>query len=202
MKIYLDAGHGRNIYGNYDSGAVDNKSNDKYNTIEATVNVDMVNRIAHHLRELSPSIIVYTGHIDPNLQKDLGAKATDEDDLKEAVAAANKAKVDLYVSLHCNSSPNGTAAGFEVHYHGSKSKLVASTISAKFADISAKYHVKNRGIVNNPSLYVLKKTTMPSILIEIGFISNSKEEATLNNAHYREDLALVIASALIKDKSL
>ena len=42
--------------------------------------------------------------------------------------------------------------------------------------------LRNRGIVERPGLYVLRKTQMPAVLVEMGFISNAGDAALMNNS--------------------
>ena len=55
---------------------------------------------------------------------------------------------------------------------------------------------KDRGLVERPNLYVLRTSEMPSILVELGFISNLTEEEKLMDAAYREKAADAIAKGV------
>ena len=95
---------------------------------------------------------------------------------------ANKENCDYFISLHMNSSTNKSAKGVEVWVYDEKSKV---------------YNTPNRGVKVSKNFSVLRKTKMPSILIEIDFISNSTVETSLQSEKYIKDIANTISSTLL-----
>jgi len=90
--------------------------------------------------------------------------------LSDRVNKAIDFNANLFISLHCNASEDETANGVEVWvYENSKAFDLAKTVCEL---ISRRVDLKNRGVKTTSKLYVLKKTPMPAILVEMGFITS------------------------------
>lgn len=90
------------------------------------------------------------------------------DNLKEAVTLANTEGADLFVSIHLNA---GGGTGCEAYtWNGKKTKQAVGV-----CEELAKLGFKNRGVKKNNSLYVLKNTEMPALLIEVCFVDNKQD---------------------------
>lgn len=102
-------------------------------------------------------------------------------------AAENHA--DLFVSLHGNSDPNGTASGTETYYTRDDSKAFAEAVHPYLVAATG---LKDRG-VKQQSLHVTRETTMPAILLETGFLTNATDVAVIfdDDAQYRIAAAIV-----------
>ena len=120
--------------------------------------------------------------------------------LTKRVNIANNAGADLFVSLHHNSA-TAAASGVEVYYSSksqdenfggvySNSKLSASMNLAKSISesITSSTGAINRG-AKDGNLFVCRNTTMPSVLVELGFISNPDEAKNCADSSY-QDLAV------------
>ncbi|BDU81637.1 bacteriophage endolysin (N-acetylmuramoyl-L-alanine amidase) [Clostridium perfringens A] len=79
----------------------------------------------------------------------------------------------VYISIHLNSFSGGTANGVEVliNARGGNAEKYAKRVQNKL--VSLGYY--NRAVKVNSGLYVLRKTTMPAILCECGFINNERD---------------------------
>jgi N-acetylmuramoyl-L-alanine amidase len=98
---------------------------------------------------------------------------------------------DLFVSIHANSAHTTRAAGPETFFYNLASQIFASelqTAMMRFTGIS-------RGVKRAPFV-VLRDTSAPSVLAEIGFISNPEEEEKLSEPDYRERLAEALSRGL------
>ena len=195
-SVYLDAGHGEGVTGKYDPGAVDGVNKSEGDTIvtrENDIAVDMVSRIAHLLRAKNDAAGNSNQGVNPQHGKILGSTG-DRENLFEAVRAANALDSDLFVSIHCNSSVAANAHGFEVFYNTEAGKRVAVLVNdAVKAGVDGIY---SRGIKHNETFYVLRKTKMTAVLIELCFISNQADEVKINNRKYRQALAVAISDAI------
>lgn len=99
-------------------------------------------------------------------------------DLAQRVLIANKAKVDLYISIHLDSFSNPDANGVTVF---TTTTSGAKEIAKKVVDnVSNCCGYKNRGL-KHKSFYVIKNTIAPAFLIECGFVTN-KEDCKRFNA--------------------
>lgn len=101
--------------------------------------------------------------------------------LKARVDDANSWGADFYISLHANASSIASASGSE--------GFAYSTSSAGYPmgtdileEISRTTGLQNRGMSLRPSLYVLRKTRMPAVLIELGFITNIGDALLMNDS--------------------
>ena len=117
--------------------------------------------------------------------------------ISDRVAAANHAKVNLYVSVHANALGGGnwsSGQGVETyHYPGSKeSEKLSNIIHAKLAGGTEQ---KDRG-VKSANFYVLRKTAMPAVLVECGFMTNPKEAELLKSESFRIECAEEICAGI------
>ena len=109
---------------------------------------------------------------------------------------ANKENCDYFVSIHMNSATNKSAKGVEVWVYDEKSKVynLAKDICS---NLSKALNTPNRGVKISKSFSVLRKTKMPSLLIEIDFISNLSVENYLKDETYIHDIAQSISNSLL-----
>ena len=91
------------------------------------------------------------------------------DDLDAVVAAANDWPADIFVSLHCNASPGRNARGTETLYYSEQGRLLS------------KVPTIDRGCKERQGLYVLRRTVMTAILVELAFIDNNDDLELLEN---------------------
>ena len=135
------------------------------------------------------------------LEKGYQVKLTRNQDmeltLEDRAKTANETGADLYISIHQNSSQEANADGIEVWY----SRQNQGEESERLSRIIQKYAVQNTGaksreIVENEELYVIRECTMPSCLIETGFLSNKAECDKLAAAEYQERLGDGIAAGI------
>ena len=99
---------------------------------------------------------------------------------QERVDTANKAKADIFISIHANAYSNGESNGTETHFCGEKKNSAAGRYLAYQLqrELLASLELRDRG-VKESSFYVLTKTEMPSALVEMAFMSNAEEEKLL-----------------------
>lgn len=120
--------------------------------------------------------------------------------LEERCKIANNKKADFFVSIHRNSAKTGN--GIEIWCNSSKREEdtnLANTILEKLQNTEIQ---KNRGVkygtINgeNSDYYVLKNTNMPSCLIELGFITDEKDNQLLDS--HKKEYAKAIADGIIQ----
>lgn len=118
--------------------------------------------------------------------------------LKTRVAAANKAKADLYVSIHANAAKKlgewGSHGGIETFVGSSKESKRIGTIVQRWLLKGSK--LRDRGVKDGSHLYVLKNTSMPAILIEAGFMDSTTDIDFLLSDAYRRECASEVAQAI------
>lgn len=174
-KFYLDAGHGGT-----DPGAVNNN----FSLMEKIAALDVCLFLGE-LLEAQGAEVKYsrTGDTYPGLTQ----RATE----------ANNWGADCFISIHLNSADNKSASGIET--------LVYSTTTPayKLAEIVQKNMILatgwlNRGVKTRPDLAVLKKTAMPAILCEIGFISNDEQALKLFDEKVQRKIANAICEGVVE----
>lgn len=108
---------------------------------------------------------------------------------------------DMYVSLHCNSVENNESAhGVEVYYFTPFSQPLASAITSQLSnyydsEVYADGTQSNRG-AKYSYYWVTLQQDFPSVLVEMGFISNERECMTMANNTYQQGMAQAIANGV------
>ncbi|MFB9330082.1 N-acetylmuramoyl-L-alanine amidase [Paenibacillus aurantiacus] len=116
--------------------------------------------------------------------------------LQARTDAANKAKADLYISIHANAAGEawGSACGIETfHYPTSAASKRAAEILHRH--LIAGTQLPNRG-VKTADFHVLRETNMPSVLVEAGFMTNQDEARLLMSESYRSECAEELARGI------
>ncbi|MBQ8998408.1 MAG: N-acetylmuramoyl-L-alanine amidase [Clostridium sp.] len=173
MKWYLDFGHGGK-----DSGAI-GPTNLKESDIVLKIGM-MVKEALENAFEK----VITTRENDKYYSLDYRAKK------------ANKENCDYFISIHLNAATNPSAKGCEVWLYDENSKF--KTLANNLCNnLSTKVNTPNRGVKYSKKLAVLKNTKMPSLLVEVDFISNSEVENNLRNNKYLKDISDTISSTLL-----
>lgn len=175
-KITIDPGHG-----GVQPGAVGSRK-----IPEKTITLAIALKVGAHLARCGQAVN-YTRTSDVDVS------------LAQRCAIANNAKADYFVSIHCNSFSSSSAHGTETwcFAKGKPGESLAKNVQAQMvADIK----LTDRGVKPcGNGLYVISKTNMPAILVEIAFISNPTEEAILLNPAYQSRFAEDIAKGILKE---
>ncbi len=160
IRIVLDAGH--NPQG-VNAGAEGNGYREQDLVYEVTV------RLAELLRA-NPAFEVRLTRNSPT--EVLGTSNTTS--LQRRVAIANEWPADYFISIHANASTNPAANGTEVYTF--RNSGAAYELAEEIQEaIVEEMQMKDLGVKTNPSLYVLRRTRMPAVLVELGFITNAED---------------------------
>lgn len=108
------------------------------------------------------------------------------------VAVANSYRNAIFVSVHFNCASRGSANGIETYYYRGDSAGLAARIHR---NVVAATRTENRGI-RRRGFYVIRKTAIPSVLVECGFLTNPYEGGMSLQASYRQQLAEAIARGI------
>ena len=166
IKIYIDQGHNPK---NPNAGAEGNGLREQ----------DIVYPIGIRLAALlnaNPNFEARLSRPTPNTQ--LGS--TNSESLRIRVNEANSWGADYFISLHTNASETPAAGGVEA-FAFSRPSAAFSLGEDILQNLSEATGLRNRGMQVRPGLYVLRRTSMPAILVELGFITNPDEAALMNN---------------------
>ncbi len=115
-------------------------------------------------------------------------------DLQPRCDIANSVKAEYFISIHCNAVDNPAAHGTETFCYkfGGQGEVLAKIIQAELIATTSR---ANRGI-KEANFYVLRKTNMPAVLVELAFISSLEEERLLGSFDFQEKCATAIARGI------
>lgn len=167
--VVIDAGHGGS-----DPGAMRN------NVLEKKITLEIAQLVEKNLQ--AQGATVYMTRKDDTFVS-----------LSDRVTISNEKKPDLFVSIHINASENETVNGIETHYYKDDSLDFAKQIHKS---IMSKIDEKNRGVIKS-RFYVVRHTTAPSVLLELGFISNEQERELMQTKKRQEAFAEAITEGII-----
>jgi N-acetylmuramoyl-L-alanine amidase len=178
--VVVDPGHGAS-----DPGAMAN------GLVEKDLNLDVSKRLLE--------LIDKDGKIKAYATRNTDVKP----DLYERPAWAN-AIGDLFVSIHMNAmgSSNVEANGTEVFYYPHENDSQLGFASKQFADIMQSNLLEGIGSydrkVQTKPFVVIKYTTIPAVLCEIGFLTNKAEAAKIATADYRQQAAQSLYNGILE----
>jgi N-acetylmuramoyl-L-alanine amidase len=112
--------------------------------------------------------------------------------LPTRVAIANSYRNAIFVCIHFNATQRRGAGGIETYFYSRDSLPLASAIHSYVVGGAPS---SNRG-VRRRGFYVLRKTNIPAVLVECGFLTNPTEAAYAQTASYRQKLAEEIAAGV------
>ncbi|MBO5294913.1 MAG: N-acetylmuramoyl-L-alanine amidase [Clostridia bacterium] len=165
-KIYIDQGHNPE---NPNAGAEGNGLR------EQTITYRIGQELAALLRA-DPDFEVRLSRPTPTTA--LGT--SNSTSLQARVNDANAWGADYFISLHTNASSLPEATGVEAFAYSSPSRAF-SLGEDIVQNLSQTTGLRDRGMKVRPGLYVLRRTNMPAVLVEMGFISNPTDASLMNN---------------------
>jgi N-acetylmuramoyl-L-alanine amidase len=176
--VYIDPGHG-----GIDPGAVGRD----------TVEKDIVLNVALYLGvrlEKSGARVVYSRSGDYDLQ------VGDKDDVEERIRLINSSGATIVISLHCNAFTDPSEWGAQTFYDGSmnpESKRLALLVQ----DELAKATETPRDASARLDHFILSHSKVPAVTVEMGFLSNPREEGLLASHSYQQRIAECIRRAVV-----
>lgn len=178
--IYIDPGHGGR-----DSGAI------YKNIYEKDINLLMSKKIEKHL--VSKGAKVY---LTRETDIDLSTTTTNKkrSDLTNRAKMINESASDMYISIHLNSISNSKWKGLQIFYNSKnkENETIATRLTTYLKEKS--HNIRDYKKENN--YYMYKQITIPGVLIELGFLSNSNDRYRLTVDKYQEELAKNIADSI------
>jgi N-acetylmuramoyl-L-alanine amidase len=170
VKVVIDAGHGGS-----DPGAVSLNSR-----FEKDFTLAMESKIIDLLK-LIPEIDVYETRSSDTYPT-----------LQERVDFANNMNANLFISIHANKFSNAAVNGTETYYNRPDSIAFANLIHRKVTAVSG---ISERG-VKSGNFKVLRETTMPAVLLELGYLSNKGDEAQLYSNEFQDRTSAAIVASI------
>lgn len=184
--VVVDAGHGGNDPGKVGVSGVEEKG----------INLAIAQRLKA-LLELNDITVVMTRETDAGLY-DSSASNKKADDLMKRVELIEESGACVAVSIHQNSYTDASCKGAQTFYYTDSAEgarlagILQEQLKAVLKDGN---HRVEKG---NDSYYMLKKSTVPTVIAECGFLSNPEEEALLTSEDYQEKIAWALHLGILE----
>ena len=177
--IVIDPGHGGN-----DPGKVGVNG-----ALEKDINLQIGNKVKQKLEEQGFSVVM-TREDDEITEGKLA-------DMKRRVALIEEVNPIFVVSIHQNSYTDASVRGAQVFYYteSEEGKEAAEIMQQELWEMNPN---DTRNVKANSDFYLLKKTSVPTIIVECGFLSNPEEAESLLLNEYQEEISMAICTGIIK----
>ncbi len=207
--VMLDAGHGFDDIGTTSSLLGD--------VNEATVNLDIVLRLQELLADAGITVLLThgTNAVDGRVSVSEGGTMPKKDLVlltpEDRAALANGQDIDMYISVHCDSIPDKPeVSGMRMYYCNTENETLtaqrnaaAEALSTQIAD--AFYSEMGEGSVlprvkalrEDVAYYVIRAVTVPSVLCEVGFVTNKTDADHMLSPDWRQKAAAGIADGIL-----
>jgi N-acetylmuramoyl-L-alanine amidase len=172
INVVIDAGHGGEDFGVSQDGITEKQIVEQVITKIQTFNKNK-NIIIHFTRSTDKFI-----------------------PLQDRTDFINTIKPDLVLSLHVNASPNSNKSGMEFYVSKETSSYeISNEIAAKFHDafLNANFKVS---AIKNANYHILKKSEVPAIIIELGYLTNETDRKYLTDDEEQNKIATSISNLI------
>ena len=184
--VVLDAGHGGKDPGKVGVGG----------QLEKDINLQIVLRIKLYL-EMNDIQVILTRESDDGLYR-LSESNKKSADMRRRIELINEVMPDVMVSIHQNSYHESEIRGAQVFYYqnSEKGKVFAQIMQKRFDFVLGEEN--RRAAKANSSYYLLTHSKPVSIIVEAGFLSNSREAALLETEEYQDRIAWTVAMGILQ----
>lgn len=186
VTVVIDAGHGGN-----DPGKVGVNG-----ALEKDINLAIALKLEKDLTEQGINVVM-TRTEDKGLYEE-GDSNKKVRDMKNRLAIIEEARPVITVSIHQNSYPDASVSGVQVFYYKNSEKSKAAAEIMQEQMISTLKPKKERVAKDNSSYYLLKKTSVPIIIVECAFMSNPTEAELLTTEEYQEKVAWAVYMGIMQ----
>jgi N-acetylmuramoyl-L-alanine amidase len=183
--VMLDPGHG-----GYDPGAISAQG-----VYEKSINLQIAQKVKEMLGPSGIEVFLTREEdLDYVPEGVKGRNSKKQIDLNHRIDMANEVKADIFVSLHVNATATGQNSGAETFYHfkSEAGKNLAALIQQELIKIPG----MNRRIAKPGDFYVIKNSSMPAVIVEVGYLTSPKEQHKLQQSWYQEQLSRAIAKGI------
>ncbi|MFW5437142.1 N-acetylmuramoyl-L-alanine amidase CwlD [Paenibacillus apiarius] len=187
--IAIDAGHG-----GPDGGAVSRQG-----VIEKDINLSIALYLRDYLQQAGAVVFMTReGDYDLANQDTKGYSKRKSEDLKQRVRFVEEKKADLLISLHMNSIPSQRWNGAQTFY---TERNPESERLAKWIQAEIRRNLENTDRVAklvDRRLYLMDQVSMPTALVEVGFLSNPEESRKLADEQYQRKVAASVYKGILR----
>lgn len=186
--VVLDAGHG-----GFDAGASDN------GVIEKEVNLDVTLRLKEYLEQGGCTVILTRAEDVSTAREGTNGTSAKKDDLVQRKNLANSSGADIFVSIHMNKFGQAQYKGAQVFYSEKpeEGKMLGEEIEQALKDVLKDGNQRVAKKIDG-GVFIMKNTTIPSVIVECGFLSNPQEAELLKTDEYRQKLAWGVYIGIMK----
>lgn len=183
-SIVIDAGHGGR-----DGGAVGKSTG----ITESELNLEYALQLKEFCEEFGFDVVLTRSTMDGLYDENASNKKKSE--MENRINTINNSGADLMISLHMNAFPLSSSEGAQVFYgKGSGqgyelAKSIQTNLSQSFESA--------RDYVTVGDYFVLNFSTIPSVLVECGFLSNPEEERLLQDDSYKKSFCYSLLAGII-----
>lgn len=183
--VVVDCGHGEN-----DPGKIGVNG-----ALEKDINLEIGKMVEKRLKEKGYRVVMT--RTDDKILAEEGSTNKKAQDMKARVALINETKPVLAVSVHQNSYHDSEVSGAQVFYysHSTEGETAAKVMQESLLSVEPE---NKRQAKANDSYYLLKRTEVPTIIVECGFLSNPEEADLLSDEEYQKKVADAIADGVEK----
>ena len=183
--VVIDPGHGGPDGGGKGPGG----------TLEKGVTLEFSKRLALKFSQAGSAVIM-TREDDSDLSKGGGTIAQrKKEDLKNRVELAKKNNADVYISIHTNCfGTRWTGAQTFHHPKSDEGKKLAKSVQDEIIRVMG--NTQRTHLPLEP--YILRNLDMPAVIVEVGFLSNPREEKLLQDLQYQDKMAFAIYAGVVK----
>lgn len=180
----IDPGHGGTFPGRVNGNSV----------LEKDINLEIALKLDQLLEETGAKVVM-TRRADTDLipleSKEEKLLLQQRADLEQRIQLGNQSHADYFISIHCNSIPNEKWSGAQTFYNPDdpESKLLAQSIQQMLTEQLGDHA---REALPREDTYLFKNATIPTVIVECGFLSNTSEAARLQDPAYQQQLAWAI----------
>ncbi len=181
--VVLDAGHGSS-----DSGKVGING-----VLEKDINLSVSKKTKKYLEKKGIRVVMTRDKDESLAEGENGNRKVQ--DMKARVKRINDTKPDLAVSIHQNSYHEESIHGAQVFYyeHSESGEKDARILQEALLAVDPD---NTRQVKANTTYYLLKRTEVPILIVECGFLSNQEEAEKLASEDYQKEIAKAIANGI------
>ena len=187
-RIIIDAGH----------GIPDEGAQGFYGTTEQAINLSITLKLQKLIEQSGATVILTRSDENGIYSTDSESiKSKKVSDIKNRVYIGNNSEADIFISIHLNKFPESSKyRGWQAFYQ--KDSEDSQEIAKKIQDYLNKNIEYNNTRVALPisNVYIMKNVTIPSVIVECGFLSNEEETRLLNTDEYQNKIAWGIFIAI------
>ena len=183
--VIVDAGHGGSDPGKVGVGEI----------LEKDINLQIAKKVEKLLKKKKVKVIM-TREEDGMIagEESAGTKAAD---MKARVTLINEQTPALAVSIHQNSYPQASVCGAQVFYYadseeGERAAQIMQKALLSFDEDNT------RQVKANDTYYLLRRTKVPTIIVECGFLTNPEEAQKLCDETYQQEVAKAICEGILQ----